>query len=131
MSNRRILGFTWLALTAMLAYVFSGLTGWVWLDLLARDSTMTVPLIGGLPIATVIGVTVAAVAGLLTWNREELRDYSDDVVTEMRKVVWPTLEQTRQATIVVIATVFVFAFILGGFDFVWGKVSGFILYRAG
>ena len=41
---------------------------------------------------------------------QEIRDYYDDLKKEMRLVSWPTWDQVRATTGVVIAAVFIFAF---------------------
>jgi preprotein translocase subunit SecE len=41
---------------------------------------------------------------------QEIRDYYEDLKKEMRLVSWPTWQQVRATTGVVIAAVFIFAF---------------------
>jgi len=58
-----------------------------------------------------------------------LRRSFDDIVSELRKVTWPTQEETRNLTIVVIGISVVLGAFLGGIDFVlsgiYKALSGF------
>jgi preprotein translocase subunit SecE len=47
--------------------------------------------------------------------------------TEVRRVVWPTNQETTQTTLVVIAIVFVFALILWGLDSLLGWIVSSII----
>jgi preprotein translocase SecE subunit len=53
---------------------------------------------------------------------------SDEVIIELRKVSWPTREETYYSTLVVIITVLIMAAILGLFDAIWLKVTNLIYY---
>jgi preprotein translocase subunit SecE len=48
------------------------------------------------------------------------------VALELRRVTWPTMRETRAATVAVIAASFVAAIILGGFDAAWAWLSSLI-----
>ena len=50
-----------------------------------------------------------------------------DIVSELRKVTWPTRKETSQATVVVIITVIIAAIFLQIFDALWSRVTGYIL----
>jgi preprotein translocase subunit SecE len=54
-------------------------------------------------------------------------DFYLNSIMELRKVSWPTADETRQMTIIVLIFVAIFAAILGAFDFVWNRSMGFIL----
>lgn len=49
---------------------------------------------------------------------QKLKNYYHDVVVEMKKVSWPTRQETINTTIVVIVAVFFFGFFLFGTDIV-------------
>ena len=49
-----------------------------------------------------------------------------EVVVELRKVVWPTWDETRQATVVVVITTVIIAVILYLFDAVWSGFTSWI-----
>jgi preprotein translocase subunit SecE len=84
--------------------------------LLGEDWTLT----------TVIGYAVAAVAALLVWRNERALRASLEVAAELKKVTWPSMRETRAATVAVVVATFIAAIILGFFDFVWARLSALI-----
>ena len=63
---------------------------------------------------------VAAWIGLQTEPGRNLWDFLQDAQVEVRKVVWPTRQETTQTTLLVIAVVILAALILWGLDSVLG-----------
>ena len=61
---------------------------------------------------------VAVAIGLRTEKGRTLLAFIQDAQVEVRKVVWPTRQETLQTTVIVIIAVIVFAIILGVLD--WG-----------
>jgi preprotein translocase subunit SecE len=53
--------------------------------------------------------------------------YVEDARNELRKISWPTLKETRSATLVVLGFVAVMALLLGVVDLVLSKLVQFIL----
>ena len=84
---------------------------------------MTVP--------TVAAALTTALIAYGTWVHPGIHKYATEVVVELRKVVWPGRDELRDSTIIVVGCVVVFAAVLGGFDFIWAKVTNLILYRSG
>jgi preprotein translocase subunit SecE len=70
----------------------------------------------GLPV--LIGVVVF---GLLQFNPKVLA-WADEVVVEIRKVVWPTRKDTTAMTIVVVIMVIVSSIIVTSFDLASGSI---------
>jgi len=66
---------------------------------------------------------VAAVAALVVWRNPRTQTVSLEVAGELKKVTWPSLRETRAATVAVVVATFVAALILGLFDFVWARLS--------
>ena len=54
------------------------------------------------------------------------RSFLGDVRGELDKVTWPTREEVRGTTIIVLITVFFFGFYLYGLDVVMSYISAFI-----
>ena len=54
------------------------------------------------------------------------RGFLADVRTEIGKVTWPTRNEVRGTTIIVLITVFFFGFYLYGLDVVMSYISAFI-----
>ena len=63
---------------------------------------------------------VAAWIGLQTEPGRNLWNFLQDAQVEVRKVVWPTRQETTQTTLLVIAVVILAALILWGLDTVLG-----------
>ena len=66
---------------------------------------------------------VAAGVALVTWRNPRAQTVSQEVAGELKKVTWPSLRETRAATVAVVVATFVAALILGLFDFVWARLS--------
>ena len=75
-------------------------------------------------------LATAAVAILLALQTERGRaiwSLLKEARTEVRRVVWPSNQETTQTTLVVIAIVFVFALILWGLDSLLGWIVSSII----
>ncbi len=102
-----LIGFT----IATLLQVFSGAFGFV-----ARAMEMDL-VRHGLPI--LIAVSLFA---YLQFNKSVLT-WADEVIGEVKKVVWPPIKDTRGMTIIVVVMVFISGIIVSVFD----MFSGFVL----
>jgi len=83
----------------------------------------------------VVGLlTAIVVAVLITLNSEKGRQlwrFVQDAQVEVRKVVWPTREETLQTTLIVILMVIVIAIFLWLLDMFLGWSIGHLLGRGG
>jgi preprotein translocase subunit SecE len=77
-------------------------------------------------LTTVIGYALAATAAVAAWKNQRLQGVSLEVAQELQKVTWPTLRETRAATVAVVIFTFVAALLLGVFDWVWGGLSALV-----
>ena len=57
----------------------------------------------------------------------KIQEFFKEVSVELKKVSWPTRQQTMNATVVVIAVSFIVAFFLGIVDIVLARVVGSIM----
>lgn len=71
----------------------------------------------GLPVAVALTLFLS-----LQFNKNILA-WSDEVIAEIKKIVWPPIKDTRAMTIVVIIMVFISSVIISVFDI----FSGFVL----
>lgn len=71
----------------------------------------------GLPVAVAFGLFI-----YLQFNKGVLA-WAEEVIVEIKKVVWPSIKDTRAMTIVVIIMVFISSIIISVFD----MFSGFVL----
>jgi preprotein translocase subunit SecE len=73
--------------------------------------------------STILGFVLAAAAALVVWRIPRTQTVSLEVALELRRVTWPSLRETRAATVAVIVASAISAVILGLFDFVWSWIS--------
>jgi len=78
---------------------------------------------GGWSLSTFIGFALAAVLAVVIWRIPKTQSVSLEIALELRRVTWPSLRETRAATVAVIVASFVAAAILGLFDMVWSWLS--------
>ena len=124
MSDRRLLGFLWLAGTIVLWLVLRDLVQWG----LVTAGLPNQPLLGkAVPASTVYGALLSIGTAVFLWRHKTSFDFCLETVQETRKVVWPTKQDTRDHTIVVVVTSFIFALFLWGFDQVWKKLFALLL----
>ncbi len=117
---------------AAIGYVVLGLLTGLFLEhvlLLAFGSfgptqPLTRPLLGAdWTWSSIIGLGIAAAAGVYLWRRPDTHEVSLEIVAELRKVTWPSLAETRAATIAVIVASVIAAVLLGLFDVLWQFVT--------
>lgn len=80
-----------------------------------------------LPLTSVISFGIAALAAIVVLRHTPTRALANEVVDELSKVTWPSREETGNATVVVIVTVFICAAYLGAFDAIWLALTDWIL----
>ena len=79
--------------------------------------------IEGWSYAPLLGYAIAVATGLFCWRDARVREPANEVVEELGRVTWPTMEETRAATGAVIIASLVCAVILGLFDYGWGLIT--------
>ena len=73
-----------------------------------------------------LALLLAGTATVIALRNEHLVELATEVTAELKKVTWPTRQETFAATIVVIVTVIVASLFLGIFDLLWSWVSRLI-----
>ena len=81
----------------------------------------------GLLVATAIALAIA----LQTAQGRQIKNYFVETQLEVRKIVWPTRQETVQTTIIVVVTVIVVALLLWGVDSLLGWGIGSLLRQGG
>ena len=66
-----------------------------------------------------IGLGIAGAAAAYVWVTLKYREVALDIVAELRKVSWPSIPETRAATVAVIVASLIAAALLGLFDVFW------------
>ena len=103
------------ALAALL--VLGGLFVWFWFSSAEHAAQLGqwAPQLRGLAVAA--GLIAGSLVFLGSGKGRDLREFLSESRFELRKVVWPTRQETTRMTWVVIAVVVVLSLILAGFDF--------------
>ena len=127
MRNQKYIIMTFLGAAVLVGFTVQGLA----VPLLARLE------VGDLQVAGLINATSLAgiVLGVLTFlvlNRHPLVvRFTDQSVTELRKVTWPVREETLRSTTVVVGTTLFVALMLAIFDYGWAEVTSRLLFTGG
>lgn len=74
------------------------------------------------------GSVVIAMLSIFLLARDKKRhEYFLASIGELRKVSWPSINDTRKMTLIVCVVVGVFAVILAVFDLIWAKALGILI----
>jgi preprotein translocase subunit SecE len=87
-----------------------------------------------MPLRTVAWLAILAVAGFVASKTQKGKwvvEFFRDSRSELRKVVWPTREETMQTTLVVAAMVVILALLLWGMDGVLVWMIGWLTGQRG
>lgn len=108
------------------------LSGWVVWRMIESTLGSVAPasdivLFAGFRISLIVGLVVGVGFGIYAWGRETWREYVTEVVVELRRVTWPTSEETRVSTVQVIALAVTIALLLGVMDQVWRYLTDLLL----
>ena len=114
-------------IAALLA--IGGLFVWFWFSAPARAAQLGEwgPQLRGL--AVVAGLLAATAVFLVTAKGRDVREFLSESRFELRKVVWPTRQETTRMAWVVIIVVVIVSLTLAGFDFVVQKAIQWFLGR--
>jgi len=107
------------------------LTRWTFLPEALNDKLAHLPLLGDVSINSLTAVVVLPLAtGFFLYrlfNKPRQADFLIETEQELRKVNWPTKDETIHASIVVIVVVLVLAVFLAGSDYLLGQIFQRIL----
>lgn len=114
-----------------LSFVGVGLLSWVilggfmaWL-LGLFGASWNAPLLGvNFRVADLLGMLGAI--GAVIYLRRRYTGWALEVGNELARVTWPTFQETKLATIVVIITTIIISLILGLFDYIWAWLTSLI-----
>jgi preprotein translocase subunit SecE len=79
--------------------------------------------LGDWSLSTILGFGIAAIVAVVVWRIPRTQTVSLEVALELQRVTWPSVRETRAATMAVIVASAVAAVILGVFDMVWSWLS--------
>ncbi len=81
---------------------------------------------GDWSLSTAVGYAIAAVAAIVVWRIPKTQTVSLEIALELRRVTWPSLRETRAATIAVVVASVIASLILFAFDQLWGRLSALV-----
>jgi preprotein translocase subunit SecE len=84
---------------------------------------LTRPLAGDWTWCSVIGLGLTGATAVYLWLNPRTHQVSLEIVAELRKVSWPSLAETRAATVAVIVASVISALLLGLFDVFWQFIT--------
>lgn len=126
MRNQRYILLGFLSVAAFIGFAVRGLA----VPMLARLDIVD-PQFGFVSGTAALGIIVGVVIFLVMNRHPLVHSFSDESITELRKVVWPGKDETvRSATVVIITTLFI-ALTLAMYDFVWARVTSTFLFSEG
>ena len=76
--------------------------------------------------ATVLGGIIAIIATLYAYRRADVRQWTDEVASELSKVTWPDKAEVTNSTVVVIVTSALATVYLALLDRFWGFVTNLV-----
>ena len=82
-------------------------------------------------LTNVIAVGLSAALMVYLWKREDYRTYLSEVILELKKVTWPTWDETKRGTLVVILFTVVLSAFLWGSDQLWKYLTDLLLLPPG
>ena len=111
-----------------IAYVLAAIALGVFLEkvvalVLAYVRVNDFAVVGDYSLSTMIGFLVAVVAAVVVWRIPKTQSVSLEIALELRRVTWPSLRETRAATVAVIVASAIAAVVLGLFDMIWSWLS--------
>jgi len=111
-----------------IAYVVAALALGVFLEkvvelVLAYARVNDFAVVGDWSLSTVLGFGLAAATAVVVWRIPRTQTVSLEVALELQRVTWPSVRETRAATVAVIVASAIASVILGVFDMVWSWLS--------
>ena len=111
-----------------IAYVVAALALGVFLEkvvelVLAYSRVNDFAVVGDWSLSTVLGFGLAAATAGVVWRIPRTQTVSLEVALELQRVTWPSVRETRAATVAVIVASAIASVILGVFDMVWSWLS--------
>ena len=114
MGPNRFIHLMFIAAAVVMAFLFAKSGEWLLGYLMAKPPETLIA--AG---SVLLGCGIA----LALYRNDRLFELAGEVTNELRKVTWPSRKETRQATVVVIITVLVFAMVLGLYDAFWSWLT--------
>ncbi|MBW7981329.1 preprotein translocase subunit SecE [Enterobacillus tribolii] len=113
-SGRGLDALKWLVVAVLLVVAIVG-------NYIYRDASLPLR-----ALAVVVIIVIAGVVALMTTKGKATVAFAREARTEMRKVIWPTRQETLHTTLIVAAVTAVMSLILWGLDGILVRLISFI-----
>jgi preprotein translocase SecE subunit len=124
MNNQKHIVLTLLAIAFLVSVSLRGLL----IPVLARMEVGDPLLFNSINATTVAAIILGILLFVLLNRHRKIVAFTDESVTELRRVFWPDKEETIRSTTVVIGVTLFIAFMLGSYDYVWAEVTQLLLF---
>ena len=121
MSQERIVNFTFVVAGLLLWFLSGHLFAFLF-DVIGPQWDLEI-LGAEFRLSSLLGAGVGVVGGIALWRDARLFTLAHEVVSELRKVTWPSAGETRVTTVVVVVTTLLAAGCLSVFDFVFSFLT--------
>jgi len=127
MNNQKYIIMTFLGAAVLLGASVRGLV----VPLLASMEVGDPRVLGFIDASALGGLAIGvATFFILNRNRAAYR-FTDEVVAELAKVVWPDKQETVRSTLVVVSFTVIVAGALGLYDYIWAGITREFIFSAG
>lgn len=127
MNNQKYILLSFLAGASLIGLAVRGLL----VPSLAAFEVSDPAVAGGVLVSDLVGIAVAAGTFIGLNRNTASRSFTDEAITELRKVTWPSREETVRSTIVVVVFSVVLAGALGFYDYVWAGLTRRFIFSEG
>lgn len=123
---RRYVNLSFILGGIVLSWFFVNVTAWImsYIPVPGLDSNLMGEHV---TTSTVVGAVLAVITTVVLWKTPKIYEGALNVAREMKKVTWPTWDETKHAMKIVVITTCIIASILFCFDFVAKELTDLIL----
>jgi preprotein translocase SecE subunit len=126
MQNQRYILMAFLAIAAVLGVTLRSMA----VDVLSRVDFGDPELLA-VNTSGWIGIVAAVVCFFAMVRTKRIFIYTDEVVTELRKVAWPSRDETVRSSMVVVGFTLALASVLAAYDYLWVTITRAVLFSEG
>jgi preprotein translocase subunit SecE len=95
-------------------------------DTILAAADLGEPMLSIIHVSSLVGLVGGVITFVVLFKHPRMTPFSLDVIKEIKKVTWPTIPETRAATLVVIVLVIIISLVLGLFDFIFANLTNLI-----
>lgn len=112
---------------ATLSFVFfDKALKWIWASW--NETLVDTALLGSyVTLTTLLALVLAIILTFYLYRKPGTFSYLSEVVVELTKVTWPSMDETKRSTVVVIMFTVLLSAYLAVFDWIWKIVTDFLI----